>query len=200
MDGTTPETVFRVAQAKTWDPGTPNLYELTVEILKDGKTLDQVNLPVGIRTFEAKGSRLLLNGKPFFLKGFGRHEDHPRMGRGLPDTVRAKDFKNMTWTGANSYRTSHYPYSEKDLDLADRLGFLVIDETPAVGLFFKKEGLKKRLGLCRQMVREMIERDRNHPSVIMWSLANEPHSHRPAAVPFFKDLARLARSLDKTRP
>lgn len=200
MDGTTPETIFRVPNAKTWAPGAPNLYDLTVELRKDGKALDQVSLPVGIRTFEVKGSHLLLNGNPIFLNGFGRHEDHPKMGRGLPDAVRAKDFKNMTWVGANSYRTSHYPYSEKDLDLADRLGFLVIDETPAVGLFFKKEGLKKRLTLCRQMTREMIERDKNHPSVVMWSLANEPHSQRPAAVPFFKNLAGLARKLDPTRP
>ncbi len=84
--------------------------------------------------------------------------------------------------------------------MADRLGFLVIGETPAVGLFFKKEGLSKRLSLCRQFTREMIERDKNHPSVVMWSLANEPHSKRPAAKGFFKNLANLARSLDKTRP
>jgi beta-glucuronidase len=200
MDRTTPETVFRVPKAKTWAPGAPNLYELIVELLKDGKTLDQVRLPVGIRTFEVKGSRLLLNGKPVFLKGFGRHEDSPIGGRALSDLEQKKDFKNMAWVGANSYRTSHYPYSEKDLDLADRLGFLVIDETPAVGLFFKKEGLKKRQTLCLQMTQEMIERDKDHPSVVMWSLANEPHSHRPAAVPFFKDLTRLARKLDPTRP
>jgi beta-glucuronidase len=192
--------VLTVPRAKLWAPGTPHLYRLTVQLLKDGKLVDQVGLNVGIRTFEVRGSRLFLNDKPVFLKGFGRHEDSPQNGRALSNTERRKDFRKMAWCGANSYRTSHYPYSEKDLELADKLGFLVIDETPAVGLFFRKEGLKKRLGLCRQMVREMIERDRNHPSVIMWSLANEPHSHRPAAVPFFKDLARLARSLDKTRP
>lgn len=106
----------------------------------------------------------------------------------------------MKWIGANSFRTSHYPYSEADMALADKLGFLVIDETPAVGLFFHPAGLKKRLALCRQFTRELIERDKNHPSVILWSIANEPHSKRPAAVPFFKELTRLARQLDPTRP
>ncbi|HEY5037947.1 MAG TPA: glycoside hydrolase family 2 TIM barrel-domain containing protein, partial [bacterium] len=116
-----------------------------------------------------------------------------------PSVIR-KDYEIMKWIGADSFRTTHYPYSDEMMNLADRLGFLVIDETPAVGLFFKKDGLAKRLKLCRQYTREMIERDKNHPSVILWSLANEPHSHRPAAKGFFKNLAHLARSLDRTRP
>ena len=84
--------------------------------------------------------------------------------------------------------------------LADRLGFLVIDETPAVGLFFSEDGLERRSELCRQFTREMINRDKNHPSVIAWSLANEPHSARETAKPFFLELYDLARSLDPTRP
>lgn len=200
LSGRNFETVFSVPQPKLWAPGSPNLYELKVEIMEGGKPIDEVRMPVGIRTIQVRGDQILLNGKPIFLKGYGRHEDHALLGRALPDKVRLKDFQNMAWTGANSYRTSHYPYSEKDLDLADRLGFLVIDETPAVGLFFHSQGLLRRLKLCRQFTREMIERDKNHPSVVMWSLANEPHSHRPAALPFFRDLARLARRLDPTRP
>ncbi|HUO58889.1 MAG TPA: glycoside hydrolase family 2 TIM barrel-domain containing protein [bacterium] len=189
-----------VPQARLWAPRSPHLYRLTVELRRDGKTLDQVRLPVGIRTIAVKGSRLLLNGKQVFLRGFGRHEDYPGFGRHLPPVVLRKDYRNMEWVGANSFRTTHYPYSDQDMDLADKKGFLVIDETPAVGLFFSKAGLKKRLALCRQFTREMIERDKNHPSVVMWSLANEPHSRKPTAVPFFKSLAALARSLDKTRP
>jgi beta-glucuronidase len=86
------------------------------------------------------------------------------------------------------------------MDLADRLGFLVIDETPAVDLFFAEQGLERRLELCRQYTQELIQRDKNHPSVIAWSLANEPHSRRPAAKPFFQDLYDLAKTLDHTRP
>ena len=106
----------------------------------------------------------------------------------------------MQWMGANSFRTTHYPYSEQMLDLADELGFLVIDETPAVGLFFREDGLERRDVLCRQYVREMIARDKNRPSVIMWSLANEPHSTVPQARPFFEGLYQLAKTLDPTRP
>jgi len=86
------------------------------------------------------------------------------------------------------------------MELADRLGFLVIDEIPAVSLFFAPAGLERRLSLCRQYVQELIARDKNHPSVIMWSLANEPHSLRPAAKPFFRELYDLCKSLDPTRP
>lgn len=106
----------------------------------------------------------------------------------------------MRWMGANSFRTSHYPYSEQMLDLADRLGFLVIDETPAVGLYFGEAGLERRSVLCQQYLQEMIARDKNHPSVIIWSLANEPHSTEPHARPFFDQLYWQAKRLDPTRP
>ncbi len=194
------EILLTVPEAKLWAPGSPNLYGLKLELKRNGQTVDQIKMPVGIRTISTKGTRLLLNGKPVFLKGFGRHEDYPGTGRYLPAAALKKDYANLKWIHANSFRTSHYPYSDQDLEMADRLGFLVIDETPAVGLFFKKEGLKKRLQLCRQYTREMVERDKNHPSVVMWSLANEPHSKRPGAVAFFKNLTQLARSLDPTRP
>src|SRR5262249_21185368 len=106
----------------------------------------------------------------------------------------------MKWVNANSFRTTHYPYSEQMMDLADELGILVIDETPAVGLFFAEPGLNRRLELCRQYVRDMIARDRNHPSVIMWSVANEPHSGRPEAKEFFRTLYKEAKAHDDSRP
>lgn len=191
---------LEVPSAKFWAPGSPHLYALAVERLRDGTPEDEVSLAVGIRTVEVRGDRLLLNGRPITLRGFGRHEDFPITGRTLPPAVVVRDFENLRWIGANSFRTTHYPYSESMLDLADRLGFLVIAETPAVGLFFKPEGLDKRRALCRTFTRELIERDKNHPSVILWSLANEPHSHRPVAAGFFRELAKLAKKLDPTRP
>ncbi|HMB24094.1 MAG: beta-glucuronidase [Chloroflexota bacterium] len=196
----TAEVVLRVPHAELWSPGSPHLYQLTVELENEGQSVDRYTLPVGIRTVRVDGDRLLLNGEPVYLKGFGRHEDFPVVGRGFLPAVIVKDYALMQWTGANSFRTTHYPYSEQMMDMADRLGFLVIDETPAVGLFFDEPGLDRRLQLCRQYTRELIERDRNHPSVIAWSLANEPHSWRPAAKPFFRDLYDLACSLDSTRP
>ncbi len=185
-----------VPNAKLWSPKSPSLYELTVEL----DSADRYSLPVGIRTFRVDGERLLLNSEPIYLTGFGRHEDFPITGRGYLPAVIVKDYALMKWVGANSFRTTHYPYSEQMLDLADRLGFLVIDETPAVGLFFGAGGLERRRELCAQMTTEMISRDKNHPSVIAWSLANEPHSARPAAKDFFRGLYELAKRLDPTRP
>jgi beta-glucuronidase len=192
--------VLEVPQAAFWSPGSPALYDLIVELEADGRSFDRYVLPVGIRTIRVEGDRLLLNGRPVYLRGFSRHEDFPVAGRGLVPAIIIKDYALMEWIGANSFRTSHYPYSEQMMDLADRLGFMVIDETPAVGLFFSETGLERRLELSRQYIREMIARDKNHPSVIAWSLANEPHSNRPAAGPFMRNLCDLARSMDATRP
>ena len=86
------------------------------------------------------------------------------------------------------------------MQLADELGFLIIDETPAVGLYFREDGLQRRNKLCRQQIREMIARDKNHPSVIMWSIANEPHSEQAEAPEAFQDMTDLVRDLDPTRP
>jgi beta-glucuronidase len=194
------ELSLTVPDVALWSPASPNLYDLTVELVRDGAAWDRYTQPVGIRTISVDGDALLLNGEPVKLVGFGRHEDFPVTGRGLVPAVIVKDYALMKWVGANSFRTTHYPYSEQMMDLADRLGFLVIDETPAVGLFFREDGLERRLSLCRQYVEEMIARDKNHPSVIMWSLANEPHATRPAAKPFFRGLYDLAKSLDDSRP
>ncbi len=194
------KAAFRVENAALWSPADPNLYDLTVE-LKDGEQVtDRYNLAVGIRTIQVEGAQLLLNGQPIQLKGFGRHEDFPVTGRGYVPAVIVKDYELMKWTGANSFRTTHYPYAEQMMDLADRLGFLVIDETPAVGLYFVEEGLERRRELCHQYTRELIARDKNHPSVIMWSLANEPFNNDPKAGPFFRELYDLAKQLDPTRP
>lgn len=198
--GLTTTAELRVPEAKFWSPDSPNLYDLTVELLRDGAVFDRYSLPIGIRTIKVEGDALLLNGKPIYLKGFGRHEDFPVTGRGLTPAVIIKDYALMKWMGANSFRTTHYPYSEQMMDLADRLGFLVIDETPAVGLFFAEEGLERRLALCRQYALELVARDKNHASVIAWSVANEPHSWNGAAKPFLQNLCEWTRSLDHTRP
>jgi len=196
----TASTEFDVPNPIQWSPESPHLYDLTVELIRENTFLDRYTLPVGIREIKIEGDTLLLNGQPIYLQGFGRHEDFPITGRGYLPAVIIKDYALMKWVGANSFRTSHYPYSEQMMDLADRLGFLVIDETPAVGLFFAEEGNERRLQLCRQYIDELVDRDKNHPSVIMWSLANEPHSWVTEAKPFFRNLYDLCKSLDATRP
>ncbi len=117
-----------------WQPLHAYLYTCVVELWKDGQRLDMYEEPFGVRTIAIKDGKFLINGKPFYFKGFGRHEDSQIHGRGFDEVLNVKDLNLLQWVGANSFRTSHYPYSEELMRLADREGFVVIDEVPAVGL------------------------------------------------------------------
>ena len=99
-----------------------------------GTLLDSYHQSVGVRTVEVRGTQFLVNGEPVHFTGFGMHEDHVMLGKGHNDALMLHDFALLDWIGANSFRTSHYPYSEDVLDYADRRGILVIDETAAVGM------------------------------------------------------------------
>lgn len=195
----TGEAAFELPDPVLWEPSRPHLYQLTARAIQGGQPADEYTVAIGLRTVAVEGGRLLLNGKPVFLRGFGKHEDFPMSGKGLNEPVMIKDYNLLNWIGANSYRTSHYPYSEEMLDLADRLGVLVIDESPLVGLM-RRHYDAGTLERCKALLDEMIARDRNHPSVIMWSVANEPTSNEPAAGPFFKALYDHVRALDDSRP
>ncbi len=192
----------QVPSPRHWCPADPHLYIAEIETLRDDVVADSVQQRFGIREVRVNGDQLLLNGEPITLRGFGRHEDAPAHGRGASNAHAVLDHDRMTWCGANSYRTTHYPYDEAQLDLADELGFLVVSETPAVGLYFVGPDQEQRAEIARQQLRELIARDRRHPSVIMWSLANEPVSEpRPErSLAFFEGQHALAKRLDPTRP
>ena len=112
------------------------LYTVQIEVLgPDGNVSDTYRLPYGIRTVHVESDvGFLINGQPFYFHGFGKHEDSDVFGRGLNLPMLLKDFNLMAWSGGNSVRTSHYPYSEEFMQLCDQQGIVVIDETPAVGL------------------------------------------------------------------
>lgn len=167
---------IEIPNVRLWSPDDPFLYQLTVTIGDDNSTVDSYTTETGVRTIAVTENQILLNGKPIYLKGYGKHEDFPIFGRGTAYPVMIKDFDLMKWTGANSFRTSHYPYDEEFYKMADRKGFLIIDETPAVGLFFYDDeaSIAKREAITKQYIDELIARDKNHPSVIMWCVANEP--------------------------
>jgi len=204
---------LRVPAVRAWSPEDPFLYKLNIR-LGAGGALDDYPMKVGVRTVEVRGSEIRLNGKPVFLTGFGKHEDFPLHGKGLDLPVLVRDFELLKWIGANSFRTSHYPYAEEAMMLADEYGFLVIDETPGVSLVFSDtpEIIETRYQQLAKATSELIRRDRNHPCVIMWSLANEPipkpfHTvdDAPAGAveagtQFFQKLFAHARTLDKSRP
>lgn len=202
-----------VPDARLWSPEDPHLYRLSLA-LDDGAVQDVYHLKIGIREIKVEGEKLLLNGKPVFLRGFGKHEDFALNGRGLNVPSIIRDFELLKWLGANSFRTSHYPYSDEAMQLADEYGFLVIAETPAVSLVFMDgpEIQEARARQLRQYIDELVERDKNHPCVIMWSVANEPltkpfHTTNPEppesvgrGTAFFKPMFELFRQLDRTRP
>jgi beta-glucuronidase len=205
---------LRVPSARFWTPDHPHLYPLTISLLDSSGAIDRYTLEVGVRTVEVRGDRLLLNNQPIVLRGFGKHEDFPLHGKGLDLAQLVRDYQLLKWVGANAYRTSHYPYSEEAMELADRIGILIIDEIPAVGLNFaeSEETIHAWSAMAQSQLRDLIARDKNHPSVIMWSVANEPGlgsplssaPHKPQAVAagssYFHTMVGLAHQLDSTRP
>ena len=119
------EGVLTVKNARLWKVRDACLYTIVLRLLDGDTMLDEYR----------EGRQILLNGEPVYLKGFGKHEDADIIGRGFSPAVMKRDFELMKWIGANSFRTSHYPYSEEIYQMADREGFLVIDEVQAVGCF-----------------------------------------------------------------
>lgn len=210
------EGTLRVTDATLWRPGAAYLYHLDVDLVDDGDLVDTYRLPVGIRTVEVRGLELLINSEPFYFTGFGKHEDTAVRGKGHDDAYLVHDMELLRWTGANSFRTSHYPYAEEVVDYADRHGIVVIDETAAVGLnlgliggfsgapsrpTFSPETINDEAQAAHaQHIRELIARDKNHPSVVMWSIANEPATHEPGSREYFEPLVALTRELDASRP
>lgn len=188
-----------VPEAKLWNVGEPNLYTVKLSLVENEKIVDTYRQRIGIREIKVIGNKFLVNNKEVYFKGFGKHEDFHIVGKANVDAVNIRDFELMKWINANSFRTSHYPYSEDILDLADEYGFLVISETPAVSINFKF-ATEKTLEVHKQTLKEMILRDYNHPSVVMWSVANEPQSCHEDSNEYFKPLAALSRELDRTRP
>lgn len=198
-----------ISNVKLWEPLNAYLYTLNIELNKNGETLDKYEQPFGVRSVEVKDGKFLINNKPFYYKGFGKHEDTSINGRGFNEAANVMDFKLMKWMGANSFRTAHYPYSEEMMRLADREGFVIIDETPAVGLHLNfmmmlnggagKRKTWKELQTFehhQEVIKELISRDKNHPSVVMWCVANEPASEEEGADQYFKPLVELVKELD----
>ena len=202
-----------ITNVRLWEPLNAYLYKAKVELLSnDDKVIDEYTEEFGIRTVEVRDNKFLINGKSFYFKGFGRHEDSYIHGRGLDEVLNVSDINRMKWLGANSFRTSHYPYSEEMMRLADREGFVVIDETTAVGLManfgFDLNGTTEKKNTWEkintkeaheQVIRELIERDKNYACVVMWSIANEPSTAEKGAYEYFEPLFKLARKLDKQK-
>ena len=153
-----PAGELKLAQAEPWSPEDPHLYTLRVELIQGKQVVDRYDLDTGFRSIAISETELLLNDKPVFLRGFGKHEDFHLIGKGLHPALLVKDFELLKWIGANSFRTSHYPYAEEWLQLADRFGFMVIGETPACFLDVR-EHADKLMMAHKASLEQLIARD-----------------------------------------
>ncbi|MDK9857010.1 beta-glucuronidase [Staphylococcus equorum subsp. linens] len=202
------EGIIEVDNPHLWQPLNAYLYHLEVTLLDNDQVIDTYAERFGIRSVEVREGQFLINGEPFYFKGFGKHEDAYYSGRGMNEVTNVLDFNLMKWIGANSFRTSHYPYSEEMMRLADEQGIVIIDETTAVGVHlnfsailsgtttrdtFKEIGTKEA---HEAVIKDLIERDKNYACVVMWSVANEPASTEKGAKAYFEPLVNLARACD----
>ena len=165
-----------VADVLAWSAETPELYPLTVRLHRsDGSVADESHHRVGFRTVEVRGRDLLVNGERVFIRGANRHDFHPRTGRVVSAEDMRADLETMKRFGFNAIRTAHYPNDPVLLDLADELGLYVVDEADIeshghIHEIAWDQGYRAAL---LERVARMVDRDKNHPSVIIWSLGNE---------------------------
>jgi beta-galactosidase len=176
-----------------WSPENPQLYKLITTVLSDGKVVEQKETAFGIRTvgFDATNG-FLLNGKHYELYGTCNHQDHAGVGAAIPDALQEFRVKKLKEFGCNAYRMSHNPPTPELLDACDRLGMLVMDESRLMGS--DSANLKKW--------DDLIRRDRNHPSVAIWCIANEQFmvQDTPQAASVARTMQDYVKQLDPLRP
>lgn len=211
------ESELEIVNVRRWEVLDAYLYTAKVELFAGDELVDEYEELFGVRTVRVEKGQFLVNDKPVYFKGFGKHEDSYVNGRGFNEAVNLMDLNLMKNVGANSYRTAHYPYSEEMMRLSDRMGFLVIDEVPAVGLFanftaalsMNSGGTKpiktwefyQTMDNHKLALKELVARDKNHACVVLWSVANEPDGAGEGADKYFEPLVKYVKELDpQNRP
>ncbi|HET9131541.1 MAG TPA: glycoside hydrolase family 2 TIM barrel-domain containing protein, partial [Terriglobia bacterium] len=204
MSSQTVEQTLRLINPSLWSIAATNLYTASVQIIRNGKVVDNYETPFGIRTIKFDPEKgFLLNGKHVYIKGVCMHHDLGALGTALNTRALERQLEILKEMGVNAIRTSHNPPAPELLDLADRMGFLVMDEGFDAWTRAKKPNDYHLLfaDWHEKDWRSQIRRDRNHPSVILWSIGNEigeqrdEKGHKVAA-----ELASIAHQEDPTRP
>jgi beta-glucuronidase len=183
---------------KLWSPESPKLYKLIFKSIDNGKNKEILfETKFGIRQIETKGIHLYLNKQRIKIKGASLHEEYMPYGRTIPYEKREEDLKYMKSLGFNALRTAHYSHDEKLIFAADKLGLLILEEIPVWG--FCDFSNPKTFRLAAKMLRKLINRDFNHPSVIWWSVGNEVPIQQPHCSRFMTRLMDWVRMQDNTR-
>ena len=203
--GSDQEGIFRfnkpVEKPALWSAEMPNLYTLTLQLVgADGRVLEAVSQKIGFREMALRGGQLLVNGQSVTFKGVNRHEFDTNMGRVISRESMIQDIKLMKQYNINAVRTSHYPNVTDWYDLCDEYGLYVIDEAniESHALWSKGYEIAERPEWRDAFVargRAMVERDKNHASIVMWSLGNETSMGQN-----FTDMATIIKLVDPTRP
>jgi beta-galactosidase len=168
-----------VPNPKKWSAEAPNLYTLILALKdREGGLIESVSCNVGFRSSEIKDGQLLVNGKPIYIKGVNRHEHDPDLGHVVTREMMIKDIELMKQNNVNTVRTCHYPDVPEWYELCDEYGLYIIDEAniESHGMGYGAESLAKQpewLDAHMERTVAMVERDKNHPCVIIWSLGNE---------------------------
>lgn len=194
-------TTTVVPHALLWSPEAPHLYRASITLTLDDGEKETIIQPVGFRRVELSNGLLYVNGVAVKLKGVNRHEFHCKTGRAIPLDVMVKDILMMKQNNINAVRTSHYPPDPRFLDLCDQYGLWVMDETDLechgmdlAGDWHQLSNDPQWQRMYLDRMERMVERDKNHPSVILWSLGNESgfgENHRA--------MAEWTRQRDKSR-
>lgn len=198
------EVTLTLDHAAPWSPESPNLHELDVTLEQGGRVLDRVHQQFGIRSIEARGRQLLLNGRPLRIHGVNRYDEYGRYGPNPPSGLVEEEIRLMKRTGINLIRT-HYPQAPWFLELCDRMGLLFLEELPINWWGLESSGnedIEQKESILNQalpMLETMIRRDRNHPCVIIWSMGNESKTDTAIGIKVMQRLIGRTKELDPTR-
>jgi beta-galactosidase len=191
-----------VPQPHLWSLEKPTLYSLHTDIVRDGKVIDSVDTPFGIRTIRYDADTgFYLNGKPVKIQGVCNHQDFAGVGVAVPDSLEEYRVRRLKEMGVNGWRMSHNPPTPSLLDACDRLGMLVMDENRHLGDTYTDHTNHGTGYSDLSDLADMIQRDRNHPSIVMWSMCNEEGLQgSPEGARIFSAMMKVVHKYDTTRP